>query len=96
MIKEFRIDGGIWADPEKPLASDVWLEGAWELLTEWRAQSTWRRYGPAWRRVKKWLRDGGKDVVAERPFLPRGLCPLNLAASHGDAHTSPLPPSCQL
>ena len=66
MIKEFRIDGGIWADPERPLASDVWLEGAWELLTEWRAQSTWRRYGPAWRRVKKWLR--GMCAASRLPF----------------------------
>ena len=66
MIKEFRIDGGIWADPEKPLASDVWLEGAWELLREWRAQSTWRRYGPAWRRVKKWLR--GMCAASRLPF----------------------------
>ena len=57
IIDSFRLPGGGWADAEDPLACDHWLEASWELATEWRALSTWRRYGGSWLRARAWLRE---------------------------------------
>lgn len=54
-MKTFHIPGGSWSNPDDPLSCDSLLDGAWDLMSEWRAGSTWRRYGPAWARARKWL-----------------------------------------
>ena len=66
VIDSFRLPGGGWADAEDPLACDHWLEASWELATEWRALSTWKRYGGSWLKARAWLRE--QCELSGKPF----------------------------
>jgi hypothetical protein len=53
MVEEFFIDGGARTDPGTAWAP--YLALATDLLGDWRADSTWRRYSARWRKVKQFL-----------------------------------------
>ena len=55
-VRRFRIPGGSFADPERPLSCDHLLQQGADLLVEWRAFSTWRTYGCYIEDALKWLR----------------------------------------
>ena len=60
-VSRFRIPGGSFVDPERPLACDKWLERGADLLVEWRAFSTWRTYGGYIDDTLAWLRRNVED-----------------------------------